>query len=100
MEAGDNTNQSRSSKSHLLRYRNQGILTSYKTVNSDNPKLTCRLNGLKKFSPIKIIIDKDLKIKTNCHIVMNAINDNTIIFHNSKNLSKNSFVGEGIKKRS
>ena len=27
--------------SHLLRYKSQGILTSYKTINSDNPKLTC-----------------------------------------------------------
>ena len=82
------TNNYSRSVSHLLRYQNQGILTSYRTVNSDNPKLTCRINGLEKFSPIRIVIDKDLKIKTNSYIVNNSKKDKTIIFHNSKNLSK------------
>ena len=92
------TNNYSRSVSHLLRYRNQGILTSYKTVNSDNPKLTCRLSGLKNFSPIRIIIDKDLKIKTNSHIVMNAFNYKTIIFHNSKNMSKIKYLkNKGLK---
>ena len=92
------TNNYSRSVSHLLRYRNQGILTSYKTVNSDNPKLTCRLRGLKNFSPIRIIIDKDLKIKISSHIVMNTINHKTIIFHNSKNLSKIKYLkNKGLK---
>ena len=42
--------------SHLLRYKNDAILISYKTFNIDNPKLNCRLNGLKKFSPKRIYI--------------------------------------------
>ena len=57
--------------SHLLRYQNQGILTSYKTINNDNPKLTCRLNGLENFSPIKIVLDKNLKINMNSYIINN-----------------------------
>ena len=82
------TNEHSRKVSHLLRFRNQGILTTYKTINSDNPKLTCRIAGLEKFSPIKIIIDKNLKIKLNSHIINNSSNDKTIIFHNSKNFSK------------
>ena len=34
---------------HLLRYKNDSILISYKTLNKDNPKLTCRLTNIKKF---------------------------------------------------
>ena len=82
------TNEHSRKVSHLLRYENQAILTTYKTVNSDNPKLTCRINGLEKFSPIKIIIDKNLKIKLNSYIINNSVSVKTIIFHNSKNFSK------------
>ncbi len=57
------TNEHSRKVSHLLRFKNQAILTTYKTINSDNPKLNCRIEGLEKFSPKKIIIDKNLKIK-------------------------------------
>ena len=82
------TNEHSRKVSQLLRFKNQGILTTYKTVNSDNPKLNCRIGGLEKFSPIKIIIDKNLKTKLNSHIINNSTNVKTIIFHNSKNFSK------------
>ena len=72
----------------MLRYKNQGILTSYKTINSDNPKLNCRLNGLEKFSPIKLIIDKDLKVNINSNIIKSSRKFKTYIFHNSKNQKK------------
>ena len=63
------TNEHSHKVSHLLRYRNQAILTSYKTINSDNPNLNCRIQGLEKFSPVKFIIDKDLKTKINSKIL-------------------------------
>ena len=82
------TNEHSRKVGHLLRYKNQGILTSYKTINTDNPKLNCRINGLEKFSPIKFIIDKDLKINMSSYIVNNSYKNNTVIFHNSKNIKK------------
>ena len=75
---------------HILRSRNQGILTTYKTINIDNPKLSCRIYGQEKFSPIKIIIDKELKIKKKSYVISNS--DQTIIFHSSKNKSKLNFL--------
>ena len=42
--------------SHHLRYKNQAILVTYKTINEDNPLLDCRLSGLNEYSPIKVII--------------------------------------------
>jgi len=82
------TNEHSRNVSHLFRYENQAILTSYKTINNDNPKLNCRINGLTKFSPSKIILDKDLKINLNSHILKNKTSSKNIIFHNSKNLKK------------
>tara|TARA_B100001250_G_C19739960_1_gene762576 strand:- start:64 stop:1164 length:1101 start_codon:yes stop_codon:yes gene_type:complete len=92
------TNEHSRNVSHLLRYRNQGILTSYKTINSDNPKLTCRISGLEKFSPHRIIIDKDLKLNINSYVVKHKIKSKTIIFHNSKNIMKiKNLKKKGIK---
>ena len=82
------TNEHSRNVSHLLRYKNQGILTSYKTVNSDNPILNCRLNGLENFSPVRLIIDKDLKIYTKSKIVKTSNKYKTFVFHNSNNQKK------------
>ena len=82
------TNQYSRMVSHQLRSKNQGLLTSYITVNTDNPRLNCRINGLEKFSPIIIVIDKDLKIKLNTFIVKNSAKSKVLIFHSSKNLLK------------
>ena len=45
------------------------------TVLSDNPSLDCRLNGLKDRSPIKLIVDTDLKTPLDSILVENAKND-------------------------
>ena len=63
-------------------------MTSYKTVNTDNPKLNCRLSGLEKHSPREFVIDKNLKIKVNSFIIKNSKKNKLIIFHSSKNISK------------
>ena len=41
------TNTKADKFTHLLRYKNDSLMISYKTLNNDNPKLNCRLNGLK-----------------------------------------------------
>ena len=73
---------------HFLRYKNDSIMISYKTLNNDNPKLNCRLNGLKKFSPKRIILDNNLDTKKNSYIFNTANKENTIIFYNSANKQK------------
>ncbi len=77
--------------SHLLRYRNEGILISYKTLNTDNPQLNCRLNGLENFSPKRFILDKDLKSKIKCYVFNDKYKTKTYILHNSNNKKKINF---------
>jgi diaminohydroxyphosphoribosylaminopyrimidine deaminase / 5-amino-6-(5-phosphoribosylamino)uracil reductase len=82
---------------HFLRYKNDSLLISYKTLNQDNPKLNCRLEGLSKFSPKRIILDNYLKTKTNSYIFKTANKNNTIIFYNNANKEKISiFKKKGI----
>ena len=73
---------------HMLRYQNDGLIITYKTLNKDNPRLNCRLKGLENFSPKRIILDKDLDIDLNTYIIKSVKKDNTIIFHNSVNNAK------------
>ena len=92
------TNEHSRKVSHLLRFQNHAILTSYKTVNTDNPKLNCRLSGLEKYSPRVIVIDKNLKIKVNCFVIKNSKKNKLIIFHSSKNISKIKLLkNKGVK---
>ena len=73
---------------HYLRYKNDSIMISSKTLNIDNPKLNCRLSGFEKFSPRRIVLDKRLEIKLNSYIIRSAKKNNTIIFYNSLNVKK------------
>ena len=83
---------------HLLRYKNDSILISYKTLNTDNPKLNCRLNGLEKFSPKRIILDNNLSTKIDSYIFNTANKENTIIFYKNANKQKITlFKKKGIQ---
>ena len=51
--------------------------------------INCRLNGLEKYSPAIILIDKNLKLKK-IHLLKNAIQKKYIFFliiHNKKKLN-------------
>jgi len=83
---------------HYLRFKNDALIVSSTTLNKDNPKLNCRLNGFKKFSPKRIILDNNLEMKINSYIFKTANKNNTIIFYNKADEVKISFFKKkGIK---
>ena len=91
------TNHHSLNVSHLLRYKSHAILVSHKTINTDNPLLNCRINGLEKFSPIRIILDKNLKLKLSSNIFKTAKKYKTIIFYNKENNKIKRFKENKIK---
>ena len=82
------TDKSSDKLTHYLRYKNDSIMITSKTLNTDNPKLNCRLKGYEKFSPKRIILDRNLKMKMNSYIYKSVKKNNTILFHNSSNRKK------------
>ena len=82
---------------HFLRYQNDSLMISYKTLNKDNPKLNCRLKNLENFSPKRVILDNNLNTKINSYIIKSSNKKNTIIFYNKADKSKISkFKRKGI----
>ncbi len=92
------TNEYSRKISHLFRYYYDAILISSKTANADKSVLSCRIEGLENHSPLRLIIDRELKIIKTSAIINDSRKKNTIIFHNSNNKMKiNSLKSKGIK---
>ena len=59
------TNKFSRKVTHLIRSKYNGIISTSKTINSDNALLNCRIEGLNYCKPDLFIIDLNLKLKKN-----------------------------------
>lgn len=57
---------------HLLRARSHAVMVGIGTVLADDPELTCRLPGLRERSPIRIVLDSDLRTPVGSKLVAGA----------------------------
>ena len=57
---------------HLLRAQCDAILVGIGTVLSDDPLLTCRLPGMESRSPVRIVLDRSLRMPTKSRLVHSA----------------------------
>ncbi len=83
---------------HLIRSRFDCLLTTSKTVNSDNSLMNCRINGLNKFKPDLFIVDLNLRLKKNLFLNKIVKKRKTYIITHEKNFKKaNIFKRKGYK---
>jgi diaminohydroxyphosphoribosylaminopyrimidine deaminase/5-amino-6-(5-phosphoribosylamino)uracil reductase len=57
---------------HLLRARNDAILVGAGTALADDPMLTCRLPGMADRSPIRVVLDRRLRLPLDSALVRSA----------------------------
>jgi diaminohydroxyphosphoribosylaminopyrimidine deaminase/5-amino-6-(5-phosphoribosylamino)uracil reductase len=57
---------------HLLRAQCDAILVGIGTVLADDPKLTCRLPGMEAQSPVRVVLDRSLRIPGSSKLVHSA----------------------------
>jgi diaminohydroxyphosphoribosylaminopyrimidine deaminase/5-amino-6-(5-phosphoribosylamino)uracil reductase len=57
---------------HLLRAQSDAIMVGIGTVLADDPLLTCRLPGMEKDSPVRIVLDAALRLPLSSRLVHTA----------------------------
>jgi diaminohydroxyphosphoribosylaminopyrimidine deaminase/5-amino-6-(5-phosphoribosylamino)uracil reductase len=60
------------SRVHLLRAQCDAILVGIGTVRADDPMLTCRLPGMEARSPVRVVLDRALRIPGTSRLVHSA----------------------------
>ncbi len=67
-------------QSHLLRAKTDAIMVGIGTVLADDPELTCRLPGLENRSPIRVVMDRHLRLPVSSKLARTAKTTATWIF--------------------
>jgi diaminohydroxyphosphoribosylaminopyrimidine deaminase/5-amino-6-(5-phosphoribosylamino)uracil reductase len=62
------TGEAARDQAHLLRARADAILVGRKTIEADDPELTCRLPGLKDRSPVRVVLAPQCNVSSEARI--------------------------------
>jgi diaminohydroxyphosphoribosylaminopyrimidine deaminase/5-amino-6-(5-phosphoribosylamino)uracil reductase len=66
------TGEAAKNRVHLLRAQSDAVLVGIGTVLADDPLLTCRLPGMEARSPVRVVLDRALRIPGTSRLVHSA----------------------------
>jgi diaminohydroxyphosphoribosylaminopyrimidine deaminase/5-amino-6-(5-phosphoribosylamino)uracil reductase len=66
------TGEAAKARVHLLRAQCDAVLVGVGTVQVDDPLLTCRLPGMEADSPVRVVLDRSLRISGTSRLVRSA----------------------------
>ena len=84
---------------HGLRAAHDAVVTGVATVRADDPELTCRLQGMIDYSPIRVVLDSRLTTPLTSKLIMTAQTPPTwlITVANANRDRKRAFVDCGVE---
>lgn len=86
------TNLDSRKRAHLIRSKYDAIISSSKSINTDDSILNCRINGLEAKSPDLVIIDRHLKLRKNLKLFKKTFLRKIILITCSSNIKKIFFL--------
>jgi len=83
---------------HSLRANHDAILVGINTIIKDNSKLNCRIKGLEKYSPVRVIVDSNLRTPLSSNVLKNISKYPTIIWtkNNVNSKKKDKLIKMGV----
>jgi diaminohydroxyphosphoribosylaminopyrimidine deaminase/5-amino-6-(5-phosphoribosylamino)uracil reductase len=66
------TGEAARARVHLMRATSDAVLTGIGTALADDPLLTCRLPGMASCSPIRVVLDRELRLPLESRLVATA----------------------------
>jgi len=66
------TGEAAKTRVHLLRAQSDAILVGIGTVLADDPVLTCRLPGMEALAPVRVVLDRALRLPGTSKLVQSA----------------------------
>lgn len=66
------TGEEARSRVHLLRAQSDAVLVGIGTVLADDPLLTCRLPGMEALSPVRVVLDRALRLPGTSRMIHSA----------------------------
>jgi diaminohydroxyphosphoribosylaminopyrimidine deaminase / 5-amino-6-(5-phosphoribosylamino)uracil reductase len=85
-------------RGHWLRAQHDAIMVGTGTVRADDPQLTCRLPGLAHRSPVRIVLDRHLRIPPSAHVIAEACQTPTwvLTLSSSDPIRREAFLAAGV----
>lgn len=84
---------------HLVRSTQDAVMVGVGTIVADDPNLTCRLDGLEKYSPVRVIMDSQMRTPIDSKSVQIAQNLKTwmIVSSDCRVLRREAFKMQGVE---
>jgi diaminohydroxyphosphoribosylaminopyrimidine deaminase/5-amino-6-(5-phosphoribosylamino)uracil reductase len=86
-------------RAHLLRATHDAVMVGSNTVLRDNPQLTCRLPGLAAASPVRLVVDRALRVPLTSRLVAEAQDTPTwfIVREGVDTMRRDAFAACGVE---